>query len=149
MNNGDFGGNPFPFAGMPFGNQNQNPFMGNNKANSIDLDEVVKRIDAKIAELEAEEANKDDDKDWSFDDNVQDNVIEEHSQEDTNINDISSDLDENSIVDNEEKNTISDIEDQNSDLDVEKQKRNLDDGKKSKDEVTDDEFFDDFWCDGE
>ena len=152
MNNGDFGGNPFPFAGMPFGNQNQNPFMGNNQANSIDLDEVVKRIDAKIAELEAEEANKDDDKDWSFDDNDQDNIIED-SKENTNINNISNESDENNIEDNENivldshKQSDFDIEEQN--INVDEQNRDLDDGKKSKDEVTDDEFFDDFWCDGE
>ena len=40
-----------------------------------------------------------------------------------------------------------DIEEQN--INVDEQNRDLDDGKKSKDEVTDDEFFDDFWCDGE
>ena len=107
---GGQGNNPFA-GGNPF--ENNNPFPNNQNA-GIDLDEVVKRIDAKIAELEAEEAAEKENNDWSYE------------TEET----------PNDIDDNETSNTT-DIKEIN------------EEDKKTKDEVTDDEFFDDFWSDGE
>lgn len=93
-------------VGFPFGGNNpfaQNPFaqISNQNNSEIDLDEVVKRIDARIAELEASE--EEENKDWSF----EEKTIEQEKP-------------------------------------VEKQ-----DERKTKEEVSDDEFFDDFWSDGE
>ena len=107
---GGQGNNPFA-GGNPF--ENNNPFPNNQNA-GIDLDEVVKRIDAKIAELEAEEAAEKENNDWSYETEETPNVID----------------------DNETSNTT-DIKEIN------------EEDKKTKDEVTDDEFFDDFWSDGE
>ena len=107
---GGQGNNPFA-GGNPF--ENNNPFANNQNA-GIDLDEVVKRIDAKIAELEAEEAAEKENNDWSYETEETPNVIDE----------------------NETSNTT-DIKEIN------------EEDKKTKDEVTDDEFFDDFWSDGE
>ena len=116
----------FPFGqANPFGGQGNNPFAGGNPFENnnpfpnsqnagIDLDEVVKRIDAKIAELEAEEAAEKENNDWSYETEETPNVID----------------------DNETSNTT-DIKEIN------------EEDKKTKDEVTDDEFFDDFWSDGE
>ena len=56
MGNSPFGGMPFGgnhMGGSPFGGNS--PFNPNPKPNSFDVDDLVKRIDAKIAELEAEE----------------------------------------------------------------------------------------------
>ena len=114
-----FGGqtnNPFA-GGNPFGNSN--PFGNMNGQNSeIDLDEVVKRIDAKIAELEAEEAAEKDKNDWSYESDDKSNDTIEIP------------------VDNSEKEDIKVVSEP-------------EETKKTKDEVTDDEFFDDFWSDGE
>ena len=107
---GGQGNNPFA-GGNPF--ENNNPFANNQNA-GIDLDEVVKRIDAKIAELEAEEAAEKENNDWSYETEETPNVID----------------------DNETSNTTDTKEINEED-------------KKTKDEVTDDEFFDDFWSDGE
>ena len=107
---GGQGNNPFA-GGNPF--ENNNPFPNNQNA-GIDLDEVVKRIDAKIAELEAEEAAEKENNNWSYETEETPNVID----------------------DNETSNTT-DIKEIN------------EEDKKTKDEVTDDEFFDDFWSDGE
>ena len=114
-----FGGqtnNPFA-GGNPF--DNSNPFGNMNGQNSeIDLDEVVKRIDAKIAELEAEEAAEKDKNDWSYESDDKSNDTIEIP------------------VDNSEKEDIKVVSEP-------------EETKKTKDEVTDDEFFDDFWSDGE
>ena len=114
-----FGGqtnNPFA-GGNPFGNSN--PFGNMNGQNSeIDLDEVVKRIDAKIAELEAEEAAEKDKNDWSYESDDKSNDTIEIP------------------VDNSEKEDIKVVSEP-------------EETKNTKDEVTDDEFFDDFWSDGE
>ena len=109
----------FPFGGAnPFGGNNpfgenfgNNNSFTDNQGAGIDLDEVVKRIDAKIAELEAEETLEKE-KDWSYDDNneVKEISMPEEIPEETNISE---------------------------------------EPKKTRDEVTDDEFFDDFWSDGE
>lgn len=78
-NMGDFGGfNPaFPGMGMP-------PFMQMNnesKPGGIDLDEVVKRIDAKIAELEAEERVEEERQNWDYEEpDVTEEEIEVHEE---------------------------------------------------------------------
>ena len=122
---------------FPFGNPSSNPFGGNpfmnNQDNGINLDDVVKRIDAKIAELEAEEAASKESEDWSFDEQK----------------DIPKVIDE--IKDNNEVNDVEVLEDNSTKANIEKSE--VDNSKveasKTKDEVTDDEFFDDFWSDGE
>lgn len=122
---------------FPFGNPSSNPFGGNlfmnNQDNGINLDDVVKRIDAKIAELEAEEAASKESADWSFDEQ----------------NDIPKVIDE--VKDNNEVNDVEVLEDNSTKANIEKSE--VDNSKaeasKTKDEVTDDEFFDDFWSDGE
>ena len=122
---------------FPFGNPSSNPFGGNpfmnNQDNGINLDDVVKRIDAKIAELEAEEAASKESADWSFDEQK----------------DIPKVIDE--IKDNNEVNDVEVLEDNSTKANIEKSE--VDNSKveasKTKDEVTDDEFFDDFWSDGE
>ena len=111
-NMGDFGGfNPaFPGMGMP-------PFMQMNnesKPGGIDLDEVVKRIDAKIAELEAEERAEEEKQNWDYEEpNITEEEIEVHEEPEVEV-----------IYEPKEE-------------------------KKKKSEVTDDEFFDDFFNDGE
>lgn len=122
---------------FPFGNPSSNPFGGNpfmnNQDNGINLDDVVKRIDAKIAELEAEEAASKESADWSFDEQK----------------DIPKVI--NEIKDNNEVNDVEVLEDNSTKANIEKSE--VDNSKaeasKTKDEVTDDEFFDDFWSDGE
>ena len=122
---------------FPFGNPSSNPFGGNpfmnNQDNGINLDDVVKRIDAKIAELEAEEAASKESADWSFDEQK----------------DIPKVIDE--VKDNNEVNDVEVLEDNSAKANIEKSE--VDNSKaeasKTKDEVTDDEFFDDFWSDGE
>lgn len=122
---------------FPFGNSSSNPFGGNpfmnNQDNGINLDDVVKRIDAKIAELEAEEAASKESEDWSFDEQK----------------DIPKVIDE--IKDNNEVNDVEVLEDNSTKANIEESE--VDNSKaeasKTKDEVTDDEFFDDFWSDGE
>lgn len=122
---------------FPFGNPSSNPFGGNpfmnNQDNGINLDDVVKRIDAKIAELEAEEAASKESEDWSFDEQK----------------DIPKVIDE--IKDNNEVNDVEVLEDNSTKANIEESE--VDNSKaeasKTKDEVTDDEFFDDFWSDGE
>ena len=122
---------------FPFGNPSSNPFGGNpfmnNQDNGINLDDVVKRIDAKIAELEAEEAASKESEDWSFDEQK----------------DIPKVIDE--IKDNNEVNDVKVLEDNSTKANIEESE--VDNSKaeasKTKDEVTDDEFFDDFWSDGE
>lgn len=122
---------------FPFGNPSSNPFGGNpfmnNQDNGINLDDVVKRIDAKIAELEAEEAASKESADWSFDEQK----------------DIPKVIDEVKV--NNEVNDVEVLEDNSTKANIEKSE--VDNSKaeasKTKDEVTDDEFFDDFWSDGE
>lgn len=60
MGNSPFGRMPFggaPMGGTPFGESrvSNSPFDTSPKSSSFDVDDLVKRIDAKIAELEAEE----------------------------------------------------------------------------------------------
>ena len=122
---------------FPFGNPSSNPFGGNpfmnNQDNGINLDDVVKRIDAKIAELEAEEAASKESADWSFDEQKDIPKVIDEVKVNNEVNDVEV-LEDNSTKANIEKSEVD-----NSKVEA----------SKTKDEVTDDEFFDDFWSDGE
>ena len=122
---------------FPFGNPSSNPFGGNpfmnNQDNGINLDDVVKRIDAKIAELEAEEAASKESEDWSFDEQKDMPKVIDEIKDNNKVNDVEV-LEDNSTKANIEKSEVD-----NSKVEA----------SKTKDEVTDDEFFDDFWSDGE
>ena len=122
---------------FPFGNSSSNPFGGNpfmnNQDNGINLDDVVKRIDAKIAELEAEEAASKESEDWSFDEQKDIPKVIDEIKDNNEVNDVEV------LEDNSTKANIEESEVDNSKVEA----------SKTKDEVTDDEFFDDFWSDGE
>ena len=122
---------------FPFGNPSSNPFGGNpfmnNQDNGINLDDVVKRIDAKIAELEAEEAASKESEDWSFDEQKDIPKVINETKDNNEVNDVEV------LEDNSTKANIEESEVDNSKVEA----------SKTKDEVTDDEFFDDFWSDGE
>lgn len=122
---------------FPFGNPSSNPFGGNpfmnNQDNGINLDDVVKRIDAKIAELEAEEAASKESEDWSFDEQKDIPKVIDETKDNNEVNDVEV------LEDNSTKANIEESEVDNSKVEA----------SKTKDEVTDDEFFDDFWSDGE
>ena len=122
---------------FPFGNPSSNPFGGNpfmnNQDNGINLDDVVKRIDAKIAELEAEEAASKESADWSFDEQKDIPKVIDETKDNNEVNDVEV-LEDNSAKANIEKSEVDNSKAEAS---------------KTKDEVTDDEFFDDFWSDGE
>ena len=122
---------------FPFGNPSSNPFGGNpfmnNQDNGINLDDVVKRIDAKIAELEAEEAASKESEDWSFDEQKDIPKVIDEIKDNNEVNDVEV------LEDNSTKANIEESEVDNSKVEA----------SKTKDEVTDDEFFDDFWSDGE
>jgi len=122
---------------FPFGNPSSNPFGGNpfmnNQDNGINLDDVVKRIDAKIAELEAEEAASKESEDWSFDEQKDIPKVIDETKDNNEVNDVEV-LEDNSAKANIEKSEVDNSKAEAS---------------KTKDEVTDDEFFDDFWSDGE
>ena len=130
---GQGGGNPFLEAlakkndshSSPVENKNENkafnPFVSNNFGSDndsdggFDVDELCKKIDAKIAELEEEERRNRKDDDKSSNDN------------------------DTEILDNEETDEINEVE-QHDDVKNSQVSLNLDD-----DEDDDDEFFDDFF----
>jgi len=150
MNDGLFQ-NPNPFSGgmNPFANPN--PFAGNDVPNpfggsgEVDVDDLLKKIDAKIAELEAEEqAEKEKNKTQEFDNKSSEEVIKEFesSLETLNIDD----KDEVELLDlnnnKKDSKTFSDILNENKkDTPV---KKEIVDNNPS---ITDDEYFDDFFQD--
>ena len=106
---------PNPFGGSnPFG-------PSNNKNNSFDIDEMVKRIDAKIAELEEEERQENAKK------------VENKSESKT--------IDNKQIPDVDTKVTP-----QNNAVEISKEPV-TESKNNSNDSVTDDQFFDDFFSD--
>ena len=153
-----FGGsNPFEQNPNPFGNMNSmsdfggmsaNPF-GDNAGGDIDVDDLLKKIDAKIAELEEEERKEKEKEGISVQSNDKDsssNEIEELEFDfDDKLDSIDSKLDSdielfdmNSDISKEDGNkTFSDIISANSDSIKEVKNTN----------VTDDQFFDDFFQD--
>ncbi len=170
-----------PFASMPsdFGGFPSNPFGGdsfkppfpplfnddkpsNNQSNNIDVDKILANLDAKIAEIEAEEKrladeekaeqNKLDTK------QVQDANIIENLDEDSSFKDFLDTFDDDDFktipmtpIKEENKpdnidELIGKIKEQNVDINPENIKPNMDLKEENKyQEVSDDEFFDDFF----
>ncbi len=121
-----FGGSPFggsPFGGSPFGKSPlDSSFMGPapKMNDSFNVDDLVKRIDAKIAELEAEEEKE-----------KQEQLKLSESQKSDKSNDDNDDL----IVVDDSEDVVDDIDDK---VDI----TDIDDKG-----ITDDQFFDDFFSD--
>ena len=81
------GANPF-MSGSPFGSGGVPPMFNKKTENSFNVDDLVKRIDAKIAELEAEEAmEKEQNK------SIEDIVKETHNKKQETIDEIIDDFD--------------------------------------------------------
>ena len=122
MGNSPFGG--MPFGGSPMGNSpfGGSPFGGkpSNKSNSFDVDDLVKRIDAKIAELEAEEEKEK--QEQAKKESVVETKLEEKPVDISDVDEV--------------------IEDVKDDFDSISEKDNFDDNG-----ITDDQFFDDFFSD--
>lgn len=144
-----FGGpSPYPFAPAFSGMQTMNP--RNVEQAPIDVDDLVKKIDAKIAELEKEEEE-------------QNKIIDEKIKESENellkpIPEVTESQKETveKIVDNVEQIIEENKELENVDKkeqikeEVEKPKINIDvDSIIVDDNITDDDFFDDFFDDGD
>lgn len=130
-----FGGSPFggssPFGGGSGGGMDFNPFMSPASKNSspsndtFNVDDLVKRIDAKIAELEAEEQ------------------AEKEKMEQNKITEIKEAIvEENSIFDDSNIEDVKPVVEQPFNAN-EKYEQEL----KEKNGVTDDQFFDDFFSD--
>jgi len=144
QNPNPFGGGMNPFANPnPFaGNDMPNPFAGNGE---VDVDDLLKKIDAKIAELEAEEAaEKEKDNKPEFDNKSSEEVIKEFesSLETLNLND----KEEVELLDlnnsKQESKTFNDILNENKkETPVKKEITDNDTN------ITDDEYFDDFFQD--
>lgn len=179
QNSGDNSGIPGTMGGMsPFGSQGMmpNPFanqtpreytppfspfgqgMGNNKTSngSIDVDDLVKKIDQKIAELEREEELEKQKKEQEIKTPIETKTVEEVT---TNplaqrINERIKELDASTSLLDKEKEPIKEeikpvIEEIIKPIEnIEQPKVNIDaDSIVVNDDVTDDEFFDDFFGD--
>ena len=134
-----FGANPFgggsPFGGSPFGGNpfvdNSFPGFGNNSSSSnessFNIDDLVKKIDAKIADIEREEAAQ------------KENTSVDVNKSDTSLNDLVAD-----------KNVVENNPPQNN-VEVQREvNNNTDDSNKVTtvyEDNTDDAFFDDFFSD--
>lgn len=124
MNNSNtFGGinqfgmpNPFANAGFMSKDSKLSPF-GKNINNNLDVDDLVKRIDQKIAELEEEEKKEKEEK-AAKEQAAKEEKIEIMDFDDETIEDMKDDYDLTTVKNNENKNKI-----------------------------TDDQFFDDFFND--
>ncbi len=124
------GGMPPMFGGMPdlFGNSDNKP--NNKPSGGLNIDDLVKRIDAKIAELEEEEKR----------------------EMEANKNEIASDIKQNQVSDIEEK-----VEDKQElfdlsthDNEIKTQNNNEEVEIETNDDIeiiSDDQFFDDFFSD--
>ena len=151
QNPNSFGGNPNPFM-----NQNNNPFMGNDLPNpfngggEVDVDDLLKKIDAKIAELEAEEkAEMEKNKLPEFDNKSSEDVIKEFennletlnldAKEEVELLDMSSE--------NKESKTFSDILNENKKEIETPIKKEVNSEVINNSSITDDQYFDDFFQD--
>lgn len=142
--------NPFVLPNNPFNNDNdlsENPFQNNGE---IDVDELLKKIDAKIAELEEEERlekeknNKSDKKEI---DNKPKETIEEFKLPENNTDKTNDNIEQFSFNNNVPK-TFDEIMKNNSTT----KSDNVESKKEEKivmndNNVTDDQFFDDFFGD--
>ncbi len=163
-----FGGGINPFIqNNPMSNNNTNfpnPFEGNGE---VDVDELLKKIDAKIAELEEEErlekekentkpqvieqdVNKDVDKvleEFKFDLDESLNKEKESNIETLNLKDMTSDKDNESSSINK---TFNDLLMENSDSSIKpEEKKEIENNSISNNTnvITDDQYFDDFFQD--
>lgn len=148
MGNPMFGQNPFygpsPMGGMnPFAMSSPNPLGNNSNGSGFNVDDLVKRIDAKIAELEEEERKEAQEKQNT--DNHQPKIIEEKSiieqSNNTFDNNYQHNIDENNI-DNNLNNNLNINEKINLDKLSEQNTTKL-----YEDDTDDDKFFDDFFSD--
>ena len=146
------GGNPFGMPGAnPFAGPSANPFAGSNpfmsdnsktSSDGFNVDDLVKRIDAKIAELEAEEkaeAEKKKQMEESITKDIEekieekmDEVIEDKTD---NLLDLVSD-------EKEEKDLVEEVKDEGIKVDNDEKTTVSDDYSSL---ITDDQFFDDFF----
>ena len=165
--------NPNPFGGAnPFANPNpfvgnspfENPMMNSNSmpnpfegGGEVDVDELLKKIDAKIAELEEEE-RLEKEKNAKIEDKKMDDVIEEFKSDLNSISsedkELASELPIHNPFESEKINnkTFNDIINENSNSSVETLemplKENIDINKISNESnITDDQYFDDFFQD--
>ena len=165
--------NPNPFGGSnPFANPNpfvgnspfENPMMNSNSmpnpfegGGEVDVDELLKKIDAKIAELEEEE-RLEKEKTAKIEDKKMDDVIEEFKSDLNSISsedkELASELPIHNPFESEKINnkTFNDIINENSNSSVEtlemQLKENIDINKISNESnITDDQYFDDFFQD--
>lgn len=128
------GSSPFSSGNSPFAPPMFNPNSNPKSNNSFNVDDLVKRIDAKIAELEAEEAKEAEEKkkaDKSIDTSTKSKKL-------FDVDD-SFDLGDEKLFDDSSS----------SDLDIEEIKEDIVDDFDSlkNDGITDDQFFDDFFND--
>ena len=132
------GGSPFGGGGSPFGG-GSSPFVppmfnSNPKPNnSFNVDDLVKRIDAKIAELEAEEAREAEENKAKKENTVAEDFIEDVSL----------------FGDDEKTSDKKGFDDSVNDFDIEEVKEDIVDKFEDVDNdgITDDQFFDDFFND--
>ena len=145
MGNGPIPNNPFldsnPFDNMNsgFGGMASNPFEGG--GGDIDVDDLLKKIDAKIAELEEEEKKE------------KEASIQTNNKVDSKLENEIEELEFN--LDDKEKTTNSNIETFDINADISNKGKTFNEiisansnvNNKSENKVTDDEFFDDFFQD--
>ena len=144
QNDNPFAGGVNPFANPnPFGgNDLPNPFAGGGE---VDVDDLLKKIDAKIAELEAEEqAEKN--KVSEFDNKSSEEVIKEFEQSLETLK-----FDENEEIESfdftKEPKTFNDILDQNKKDKESPIKKEVTTDEINNSTISDDEYFDDFFQD--
>ena len=154
--NNPFGGASNPFAGgmNPFepssmgpGNGLPNPFEGNGE---VDVDELLKKIDAKIAELEEEERleKEKNSKPEIIENKDSNEVIEEFKSDLFDLNKDEKvellDKKETSNISSMPK-TFSDIMNDNSNIEI--LEKEVDNNTSNDNSITDDQYFDDFFQD--
>ena len=163
-------GNPNPFiTPSPFGSGNNdmknsfpNPFEGSGE---VDVDELLKKIDAKIAELEEEERlEKEKNKAIEVFDNKDSETVIDEFKEDLKSLDNSKDTIDSIELDNKDENieeldilnldnsnikTFNDILNENNIITENKkeEKKEVDSNVINDNSITDDQYFDDFFQD--
>ena len=163
-------GNPNPFISpSPFGSGNNdmknsfpNPFEGSGE---VDVDELLKKIDAKIAELEEEERlEKEKNKAIEVFDNKDSETVIDEFKEDLKSLDNSKDTIDSIELDNKDENieeldilnldnsnikTFNDILNENNIITENKkeEKKEVDSNVINDNSITDDQYFDDFFQD--
>ena len=187
MNNGDnsfnpggFTPNPNPFFGGMNGFDNNNPFMNNtsnpfapsdngipnpfqNGGGEVDVDELLKKIDAKIAELEEEERLEKEKNNTDVDTLDIDELEDNKTDQEKILEEFKFDLDEElgksnngtaTLIDssNDTSKTFNDILIDNSNSELENVNKNIDsttinNNTTNSSNITDDQYYDDFFQD--